>query len=900
MALSTELISQFAKVITPKETRPEFTTVTGRAKLYDGKMYVQIDGSNGQLTPIASSTVGLKDNDWVTVQIKNHSATVTGNATDPSAGTSYADDIKDQVDNVSDQISEFEIVIADKVDVDVVNAISGRIDDLVSENVTITGKLDAAEAEIDDLQADNVTITGKLEAAEGDIDHLESSKADISVLESDYATIKNLEATNANIHNLEADYGSFKDLTTDNFTAVNGSITNLEANKLDVTEADIKYANIDFSNIGVAAVEELFAKSGIIEDLVVSGSHITGELVGVTIKGDLIEGNTIKADKLVVLGEDGLYYKLNVGAETVAAQQTQYNSLNGSIITANTITAEKINVDDLVAFNATIGGYHISDGSLYSGAKSSVSNTTRGVYMGDDGQFAVGDNDNYLKFFNDNGAWKLEISAASIKMGGSSTTIEEEITNIKNDVTNAGKIMEKSCGEIISIGENGGITPYSLTVYGATVESNSVDELSVVTAGKNLLLPFSENSEHQGVSLTVDSDAQTFSVHGTNTGAAVVVADLADAIEDVMSAARSARLKVVTNIPIVGDVYFQINTTDLDGTNSVMLCYVGTTQNISLIDLPPTKKISNIFVAVQANATVDFDDLWVAIVPEDEDIVEHPLYEEIVTTPIDLDGYTLSSSSDGTRDELIVDRTGAVTLIQRVGVAEENPIELPSVELPPLPPSSANVWLDTPVPTTACVEYWTVEGVLVADAQMSADSAQSDADESLERINSAEIEIDSINSTIQTIVVGEDGKSMMVQTEDGWRFDISSIQSAVDSATEDISTINGDLSSLGTIVEQANTTLNAVTEKTAYINMSTDDMGAPCIELGKQDNDFKLRITNTSIDFMQGTQKIAYISNHQLYIQSSVVTDEMKIGYPSGYIWKKRGNNHMGLRWVTS
>ena len=900
MALSTELISQFAKVITPKEIRPEFTTVTGRAKLYDGKMYVQIDGSNGQLTPIASSTVGLKDNDWVTVQIKNHSATVTGNATDPSAGTSYADDIKDQVDNVSDQISEFEIVIADKVDVDVVNAISGRIDDLVSENVTITGKLDAAEAEIDDLQADNVTITGKLEAAEGDIDHLEASKADISVLESEYATIKNLEATNANIHNLEADYGSFKDLTTDNFTAVNGSITNLEANKLDVTEADIKYANIDFSNIGVAAVEELFAKSGIIEDLVVSGGHITGELVGVTIKGDLIEGNTIKADKLVVLGEDGLYYKLNVGAETVAAQQTQYNSLNGSIITANTITAEKINVDDLVAFNATIGGYHISDGSLYSGAKSSVSNTTRGVYMGDDGQFAVGDTDNYLKFFNDNGAWKLEISAASIKMGGSSTTIEEEITNIKNDVTNAGKIMEKSCGEIISIGKNGGITPYSLTVYGATVESNSVDELSVVTAGKNLLLPFSENSERQGVSLTVDSDAQTFSVHGTNTGTAVVVADLEDAIEDIMSAARAARLKVVTNIPIVGDVYFQINVTDLDGTNSVMLCYVGTNQNISLIDLPPTKKISHIFVAVQANATVDFDDLWVAIVPEDEDIVEHPLYEEIVTTPIDLDGYTLSSSSDGTRDELIVDRTGAVTLIQRVGVAEENPIELPSVELPPLPPSSANVWLDTPVPTTACVEYWTVEGVLVADAQMSADSAQSDADESLERINSAEIEIDSINSTIQTIVVGEDGKSMMVQTEDGWRFDISSIQSAVDSATEDISTINGDLSSLGTIVEQANTTLNAVTEKTAYINMSTDDMGAPCIELGKQDNDFKLRITNTSIDFMQGTQKIAYISNHQLYIQSSVVTDEMKIGYPSGYIWKKRGNNHMGLRWVTS
>lgn len=92
---------------------------------------------------------------------------------------------------------------------------------------------------------------------------------------------------------------------------------------------------------------------------------------------------------------------------------------------------------------------------------------------------------------------------------------------------------------------------------------------------------------------------------------------------------------------------------------------------------------------------------------------------------------------------------------------------------------------------------------------------------------------------------------------------------------------------------------NDVATKTAYINMSTDDTGSPCIELGKSDNEFKLRITNTSIDFMQGSQKIAYITNQSLYIQSSVVTDEMKIGDESGYIWKKRSNGNMGLRYVS-
>ena len=61
-----------------------------------------------------------------------------------------------------------------------------------------------------------------------------------------------------------------------------------------------------------------------------------------------------------------------------------------------------------------------------------------------------------------------------------------------------------------------------------------------------------------------------------------------------------------------------------------------------------------------------------------------------------------------------------------------------------------------------------------------------------------------------------------------------------------------------------------------------------------------MAISNTSIDFLEGTDKIAYISNKQLYIYSSVVTDELKIGDSTGYIWKRRANNHLGLRYVTS
>lgn len=417
MALPDKLISDFAKLNKQVEDRNGETTVTGTAKIYDGKVYIQIDGSD-QLTPVLSTTAGVKDGDRITALIKNHSVTVTGNTSDPSASSG---DLEDTKDEIGSKITEFEIAIGDKVDVIELDAVKGRIDNLETDNINVKDRLTATEADIVDLTAENATITGELTAAKAEIDQLEATKIDASIVESTYATIANLEATNADIHNLEADYGTFKDLTTDRLTAAEGTIENL----------DSTYAKIDFANIGEAAVENLFSKSGIIEDLIVSEGHITGHLVGVTISGDLIEGNTIKADKLVVLGSDGLYYKLNVNGESVAAEQTEYNSLNGSIITANTITAEKINVDDLVAFDATIGGFQIDDNSIHTVTKTSVDSAIRGIYMDNDGQIAIGDSTNYLKYFKDtDGSYKLDISAQALRLASTGETIEEAISKV--------------------------------------------------------------------------------------------------------------------------------------------------------------------------------------------------------------------------------------------------------------------------------------------------------------------------------------------------------------------------------------------------------------------------------------------------------------------------------------
>lgn len=445
MALSSDLISQFVQITQEKKESKE-TTVYGTIVEYNGGKYVRLDGSD-LLTPI-STTADALDGERVTVMIKDHTALVTGNISSPSART-------DTVKEMGTKISEFEVIIADKVSTERLEAEIARIDTLVAENVTIKERLDANEASINTLTANNATITGKLTAAEAEIESLKTTKLDATVAEITYATIKSLEATDAKINNLEAAYGTFRDLTTDKLTAVDASIANLEANKLSVTDANLKYATIDFANINMAAVQKLFTDSGIIKDLIVSDGKITGELVGVTIKGDLIEANTLKADRLVIKGSDGLYYKLNVDAlgETTASSDEKYqNGLDGSAIIAKSIVAEKIAVDDLVAFDATIGGFNITQNSIYSGVKASADNTTRGIYLDSSGQLVVGDTNNYLKYYKDtDGSYKLEVSAQSIKFSTSNTTLE---TTLGNTITKSVEEFYQSTSPVTLVGGN--------------------------------------------------------------------------------------------------------------------------------------------------------------------------------------------------------------------------------------------------------------------------------------------------------------------------------------------------------------------------------------------------------------------------------------------------------------
>lgn len=339
------------------------------------------------------------------------------------------------------------------------------------DEVIDVSKLNAAEARIGELEAANVTINGTLSA----------HTANIETLNADIVTVNG------------------------QLNAVEANITKLQAEKISVTDIEGKYANIDFSNITKATMKEFYANSGIIKDAVLQNGVITGELSGVKISGDLVLANTLVADRLVIKGADGLYYKLNTDGATVETEQTDQNSLNGTVIKAKSITASKINVTDLQAFGATIGGFKISEDSLYSGVKSSPSNTTRGIYLGSDGQLFFGDATNYLKYIIDtNGNSKLQIAADSI-IFGANQNLATALTDASKTATN---FMSLTAADGLIVGDRTGTLGGNIQLKSETTGAS----ISLRTGTTVLAKFISTNKTFTGVTsatTSTSSDTET-------------------------------------------------------------------------------------------------------------------------------------------------------------------------------------------------------------------------------------------------------------------------------------------------------------------------------------------------------------------------------------------------------
>ena len=113
MSLSTDLISQFAKVTNDNSKREKGTAIAYATVVSRGDtMYVKLDGSD-VLTPV-SSTVSVRDGERVTVMIKNHIATITGNITSPAANSEDNIDAARTATNYMDLSDDRGLIVGDR------------------------------------------------------------------------------------------------------------------------------------------------------------------------------------------------------------------------------------------------------------------------------------------------------------------------------------------------------------------------------------------------------------------------------------------------------------------------------------------------------------------------------------------------------------------------------------------------------------------------------------------------------------------------------------------------------------------------------------------------------------------------------------------------------------------
>ena len=193
----------------------------------------------------------------------------------------------------------------------------------------------------------------------------------------------------------------------------------------------------------------------------------------------------------------------------------------------------------------------------------------------------------------------------------------------------------------------------------------------------------------------------------------------------------------------------------------------------------------------------------------------------------------------------------------------------------------------------------------IDDAQTTANTANDAADAANKAVSEAKSSIQQLADMIEHLVTDENGTSMMTQTSTGWTFNLKSINDNLKAVDDGLKTLNGkhdttsgDVSSLQKQIDEL------MNGKLAYINMGTDDKGNPCIELGKKtdnpdEKDFKVRITNEAIDFLEGASRIAYANNNTFYAEKMIVKNELQIGIGPGFVWRTRANGNMGLVYIS-
>lgn len=485
MNLPKNLIKEFVKVTNDSKKEPSEVYRYGKIVMHGSNPYIKIDGADTE-TPV-DTTCHVEDGDRAMVLIKDHTATVTSNISNPTAGSKQVE----KIDNFIAGNLTTEKLDARYASVNNLNATNANVEDLKAKAIT-TDNLNAKLVETDALTATNARVA-TLESTTVKSDELKAKYATIQQLQSDYATIENLTSNYSKTSELDAKFATIKELhsnytDTEHLDATYAKISTLEADYAKTSVLDSKfatinelhsdymkakdiradYAHVDLANVTTESVGTLLADSGVLKSSTIVDGKVTGELDAVTLNADRITAGTLTADRLLLKGSDkGVLYELNNSGDLTS---TNVDTLDGGVLTDHTITADKLVAKSITSNEIATGTLTIDN--MGSQLKADINSITSKVSKTDfNGQ-------NVVSLINQS-ADNVTISANKIDLKGA-VTISDLDSNAQSEIQNAynksvtAQNTANSANNNANAIKNNIYVPNTTTINGGKIATGSV------------------------------------------------------------------------------------------------------------------------------------------------------------------------------------------------------------------------------------------------------------------------------------------------------------------------------------------------------------------------------------------------------------------------------------------
>ena len=867
MALSNELVSAFVEVTNDQTEIKKESTVYGTVKLHDGTKYVMLDGSD-MLTPI-STTVDAEDGERVTVLIKDHTATVTGNTTSPAARTDTVTDLDEQVNGRIDNL-DVEFITVDELEAEKAVIKEAIIEELDAEFITVdeleAEKAVIKEAIIEELDAEFITVD-ELEAEKAAIDQLYAKKAEVEVLEADVAEID---------------------------TLIFGSASG------DVIQSS-------FSNAVVAQISDAQIKSAMIQSL--TASKITaGDIVTNDVRVVSEDGKLLIADETIQISDE-TRVRVQIGKDASGDYSISIWDADGNLmfseggITDSAIKNAIIR-NDMVSDDANISAGKLDISSLFT----EINNSTETI--------------NSTKIYLDDEAQTLDIAFK---------TMSSEVDELSDDVTSQGTAISVIQGQINSKvwledirtedEVNADLSELQMSVETLTTQYSELDQeldsISATVASHTTELTKKADTttvtEVSNKVTEVEADLEGLRTSVTQTYVTKDELENYSTTEEMQSAIDQSANSITSTVSRTYATKEEVDDIEVGGRNLLLdtkafgNLYAGAAELVdeTYNDFAVRYHLNEAAAAVKAvewngikiekyeqQFTFSFwakgtgqirsymdvgaDGGVVASQTVSSQGVETSNCYVIIDLSADWTRYwttwTMASSGNLSKTNLVSVYTGAGSEVYICG---------PKLEIG----NKATDWSPAPEDTDSKVD----------DAQDTADEANGRLDDTNDRVYIAESKIQQLSDSISMLVTDENGASLMTQTADGgWTFCTAETSNAINDLQQQMDELQnetGDVNATVTILQQTVTDMGETLE---YVQIGTWE-GEPCIELGESDSDFSLMITNTRILFRVGSSTPTRITTNGLVTQNIEIENELVQGY---WTWKMRANGNYGFRWT--